>query len=313
MKKLVLILPCYNEEAVLESSFSRLDILFKDLIEKDLITSDSKICFVDDGSRDLTWTLISEFAGKSEFVSGIKLSRNFGHQFALLAGMESQAGQFDIYITIDVDLQDDISVIEQMIVEHQRGSMLIYGVRDDRTSDTAFKRFSAQAFYKLLRSMGTEMVYNHGDFRLIDDRVLKEFLGFHETNLYLRGIFPLLGFKTSVIKYSRSKREAGTTKYPIGKQVALAWNGVTAFSNKPLRFILYLGIFTFFISIILAIWATVIYLLGNTVHGWFSIIVPITLFGGIQMISLGIIGEYIGKIFTEVKSRPRYIIEKMIL
>lgn len=312
MKRLALILPCYNEEAVLESSFNRLELLFKDLITKDLITSDSKICFVDDGSRDLTWTIISELAQKSEFIRGVKLSRNFGHQYALLAGMESQAGQFDIYITIDVDLQDDITVIEQMIREYEHGAMLIYGVRDDRTSDTAFKRISAQAFYKLLRSMGTEMIYNHGDFRLIDDRVLREFLGFHEKNLYLRGIFPLLGFKTSIIKYSRSRREAGSTKYPISKQVALAWNGVTAFSNKPLRLILYLGLFTFVVSIILAIWATVIYLMGNTIHGWFSIIVPITLFGGIQMISLGIIGEYIGKIFTEVKSRPRYIIEKMI-
>ena len=308
---LALILPCYNEEEVIDSSYSKLKALFDDLVVRNVIDPKSKLFFIDDGSKDNTWQKIESF-NTQPYVKGIKLSRNYGHQYALLAGLTSQADLFDIYISIDADLQDDISTIEEMVSHYQKGSKVVYGVRNDRSSDSFFKRKTAEIFYKLMSKLGVESVYNHADYRLIDNDVLKSFLGFQEQNLFLRGIFPKVGYPSSIVYYRRKEREAGVSKYPFGKMLAFAWDGVSSFSVKPLRLILYLGFTTFFLSLILLVWALIAFMRGVVIPGWFSIIIPVTIFGGIQMISIGIIGEYVGKIYTETKSRPRFIIEKEI-
>jgi len=269
----------------------------------------SRIVYVDDGSSDSTWEIIRELSSSDDKARGIKLSRNFGHQFALLAGLETLYNRFDIYITIDADLQDDIHVMEQMVQLYKEGSSIVYGVRSDRSSDGFFKKQTAQGFYRFMSWLGVKTVYNHADFRLIDNVALGELTHFRETNLFLRGIVPLIGLKTSVIEYKREKRVAGETKYPMNKMLTFAWEGITSFSIKPLRIVLYLGILFFLLSIGLAIWALVVYLDQKTIPGWTSMIIPMAFFGGFQMIFLGIIGEYIGKIYKEVKARPRYIIE----
>jgi polyisoprenyl-phosphate glycosyltransferase len=312
MKKNILIIPCYNEEAVLHFTYNKLKILFEELIRDKVITPDSKICFVDDGSWDKTWDIIQSLCQSESYVQGIKLSRNFGHQAALISGLENKYGQFDTYITIDADLQDDISVIRSMIAEAEQGISIVYGVRNDRASDSIFKRTTAKVFYKLMKTLGANSVYNHADYRLIDNRALNGFLKFQERNLFLRGIIPLVGYKHSIITYKRTKREYGDTKYPLRKMISFAWEGVTSFSSKPLSLILYLGLLTFAISICILVWATFVMIKGWEIPGWFSIIFPTTFFGGVQMISIGIIGEYIGKIYKEIKSRPRYIIDENI-
>jgi glycosyltransferase involved in cell wall biosynthesis len=312
MKKNILIVPCYNEEAVLETTYSRLKSLYDDLISQNKISKDSKICFVDDGSLDKTWEIISKLCKSDEYVQGIKFSRNFGHQAALISGLESKYGLFDTYITIDADLQDDISVIGSMISETENGSSIVYGVINDRSNDSFFKRVTAKFFYKTMKALGANTLYNHADFRLIDNRALSELLRFQERNLFLRGIFPMLGYKYSIIQYKRAKREQGETKYPLRKMISFAWEGISSLSSKPLRLILYLGLSTFAFSMGILIWATFVVIKGWQIPGWFSIIFPTTFFGGVQMISIGIIGEYIGKIYTEIKARPRYIIEKNI-
>lgn len=309
--KLALVLPCYNEEEVIDSSYSKLATLFNDLTTKSIIDVDSKLIFIDDGSKDKTWDKIESFIGQP-FAKGIKLSRNFGHQYAVLAGLESQVNQFDIYISIDADLQDDINTIEEMVNHFQNGSKVVYGVRNDRSSDSFFKRKTAEGFYKLMSKLGVESIHNHADYRLIDNDVLHSFLRFNEQNLFLRGIFPKIGYPSSIVYYQRKEREAGVSKYPFGKMLSFAWDGVSSFSVRPLRMILHLGLITFFISLIMLIWAFIAFFRGTVIPGWFSIIIPITIFGGIQMISIGIIGEYVGKIYTETKSRPRFIIEKEV-
>jgi polyisoprenyl-phosphate glycosyltransferase len=308
--KLAIIVPCYNEEEILQSSNEKLLVLLDDLIGKKSIDPASKIFYVDDGSSDRTWEIIEGLTLSGGKAAGIKLSRNFGHQFALLAGLESQAGHFDIYITIDADLQDDIRVMEEMIRLNAEGSSIVYGVRSDRSSDSFFKRQTAQGFYKLMSWMGVKTIYNHADYRLIDSKALDELMRFGEANLFLRGIFPLIGLKYAVVEYSRSARTAGTTKFPLKKMTSFAWDGITSFSVKPLRIVLYLGILIFLFSIALAIWAIMVYTRHKTIPGWTSMIIPMAFFGGFQMIFLGIIGEYVGKIYKEVKARPRYIIEK---
>lgn len=309
--KLVVILPCFNEEEVLPSSVELLNNLFDELESKQLISSDSQLCFVDDGSSDKTWELIQ--SSSNNRVTGIKLSRNFGHQFALLAGLESLCGQFDAYITIDADLQDDINAIGEMVEHFKGGSQIVYGVRDDRKSDSFFKRRTAEGFYKIMNKLGVETVYNHADFRLVGNAALNAFLEFKERNLFIRGIFPRLGFNTSEVFYKRKERLAGETKYPLRKMMAFAWEGVSSFSVRPLRMILTIGFLCFLISITLIGWATYAYFSGAQLEeGWLSTIIPTTFLGGIQMISIGVIGEYIGKLYTEAKSRPRYIIEKSI-
>ncbi len=310
MKNNLLIIPCYNEEEVLLHTYEKIKDLYNELIAKKVLDPKSKICFVDDGSKDKTWEIIMNLSDQEPMVQGIKLSRNFGHQAALIAGLETKFGKFDTYISIDADLQDDITVIGKMISEAENGMSIVYGVRDERKSDSFFKRSTAKSFYNLMGFLGADTVYNHADFRLIDNNALRELLRFQERNLFLRGIVPMVGFNNSVVSYNRTKREYGTTKYPLKKMLAFAWEGITSLSFKPLHLILYIGIVMFAISCVILVWATVVLLMGRVIPGWFSVIFPSTFFGGIQMLSIGVIGEYIGKIYNEVKSRPRYIVER---
>jgi glycosyltransferase involved in cell wall biosynthesis len=309
MKKLALIVPCYNEEEILKSTYASLEGLFKKLILNNEIAEDSKICFVDDGSRDNTWAIIQELCNKCNLVRGIKLARNFGHQYALLAGLESQFNQFDVYISIDADLQDDIEVVWEMLQKHKEGAAIVYGIRNDRKTDSWFKRKTAEAFYQLMQSLGVKTVNNHADFRLVTNFALAQFLQFKEVNLFMRGIFPLIGLRTATVFYQRKERLLGESKYPFRKMLTFAWEGVTSFSVKPMRMVLLLGLSTFLFSCALIGWAVYCYVLGLVIPGWFSILIPIAVFGGIQMICLGIIGEYIGKMYAEIKARPRYVIE----
>jgi glycosyltransferase involved in cell wall biosynthesis len=267
---------------------------------------------VDDGSKDRTWELIQSYHRDYPHSRGLKLSTNFGHQNALMAGMMSLKEEVDCIVSIDADLQDDITVIEQMVDAHAQGFSVVYGVRKDRSSDTFFKRFTAQFFYKMMIWMKVKTVYNHADFRLLDRRVLLALAQFDEVNLFLRGMFPIIGFRSTEVFYSRKERLAGETKYPLRKMLAFAWNGITSFSTFPLRLIFNLGLLIFFLSIFLTIWAFIPVFTGNAVHGWASTVIPIFVFAGVQMISLGLIGEYVGKIYAEVKKRPRFFIEEKL-
>lgn len=310
MVKTVIIFPCYNEEAVLEITKNTVVQKLNELIQKNIISNESKICFVDDGSKDLTWNIIEGF--DENIVTGIKLSKNFGHQYALLAGLESLKDKFDVYITMDVDLQDDLNSIEDMVLAYKNGSDVVYGVRNDRASDSFFKKTSAEFFYKFMQKLGVNTVYNHADYRLISNRALHEFLKFGEVHLFLRGIFPLIGLKQSNVYYKRTPRTLGESKYPLKKMFSFAWEGITSFSAKPLKLVTAVGTIAILVSIFLSIWAIVQLMLGKVITGWTSLIILIVFFGGIQSISLGIIGEYIGKIYMQSKDRPRYGIEKTI-
>jgi len=310
--KLAIILPCYNEEEALEESFSKLNKYFISLINEKLITKKSIFCFVDDGSVDKTWNIIEKLRSTHQNINGIKLSRNFGQQNALLAGLTILHDQYDCYITLDVDLQDDITTIEKMLFEYNNGNSIVYGVRDDRSTDSFFKRISAIFFYKVMNFLGVETIHNHAEFRLLDNNSLTELLQFKEVNFFLRGIVPLLGFNTSKVYYNRFERKAGETKYPLSKMISLAWDGISSFSIKPMRFVLIIGFITFLSSIIISLWIIYIYLGGLSIPGWFSTLFPLLLLSGIQMMSIGLLGEYIGKVFLEIKQRPRFIIEKYI-
>ena len=308
--KLLVIFPCYNEEEILTNSIQKFFVYFDSLLADNYISADSRICFVDDGSTDSTWEIIT---GLEDYrVNAIKLSTNFGHQKALLAGMETFQNQFDAYITLDVDLQDDYTVITEMLHHYNKGCDIVYGVRDDRTTDSAFKRKSAQKFYSFMEFLGVKTIVNHADFRLINNKALNSFLKFGETHLFLRAIFPAIGLKHDIVYYKRLEREAGESKYPLKKMASFAWDGITSFSVKPLRYILITGLFSTFLSILFFLWAFVQLILGNVVHGWFSVIATVMFFGGIQTFALGIIGEYIGKIFLQVKNRPRFLIAEEI-
>ncbi|MFN3382453.1 MAG: glycosyltransferase family 2 protein [Runella zeae] len=310
--KLLLVVPCYNEEEILAKTHHTLRDYFARLVAENQISPESKICFVNDGSRDRTWKIIEAICETDPTSIGVKLSRNFGHQSAILAGLMEHISEFDCFITIDADLQDDIEAIGKMIVQHQEGAMVVYGVRDDRSSDSWFKRTTAESFYKLMHWMGVPVVFNHADFRLMDRRILEEFQSFKEVNLFLRGIIPLIGFRSEKVFYKRLEREAGETKYPLSKMLLFAWNGITSFSTFPMRLVLYFGAFNFFIALLIAGYIGFSYLFGSTVPGWTSIVLPMTFFSGANMIALGLIGEYVGKIYEEVKGRPRYIIEKIV-
>jgi glycosyltransferase involved in cell wall biosynthesis len=310
--KLLLVVPCYNEEEILLKTHYTLQQYCARLVTEGKIAPESKVCYVNDGSRDRTWTLIEEICQKDANSIGIKLSRNFGHQSAILAGLMHHAADFDCFVTIDADLQDDVEAIGQMIDQHREGAMVVYGVRDDRSSDTWFKRTTAESFYKMMRWMGVPVVFNHADFRLMDRRILEEFANFKEVNLFLRGIIPLIGFKSEKVFYKRFEREAGETKYPLKKMLLFAWNGVTSFSTFPMRLVLYFGVFNFLIAIAIGVYIGISYLFGSTVAGWTSIVLPMTFFSGANMIAIGLIGEYVGKIYEEVKGRPRYIIETVV-
>ena len=307
---LALVVPCYNEEEVLPKTKGELQKLLDRLRQKGLVNQESFICFVDDGSSDRTWELIEKFS-KEPSVKGLKLSRNCGHQNALLAGLFYVEGVCDAAVSLDADLQDDISVVEQMCEKFLQGYEIVYGVRKRRDTDTFFKRTSAEGFYKLMRFMGVEIVENHADFRLMSKRSLKWLKEFEEVNLFLRGIIPLLGLKSDVVYYDRKERFAGESKYPLKKMLAFAWDGITSFSVAPLRFITVLGGVVLVLSLILSIWALAAKLSGAAVSGWTSMMLIVLFLGGVQMLSIGIIGEYIGKIYKETKRRPRFFVEKI--
>jgi glycosyltransferase involved in cell wall biosynthesis len=312
LSRLLLVVPCYNEEAILGLTYATLKTYYAGIKERGLIASDSKICFVNDGSRDKTWDLIEELCRQDDSIIGVKLSRNFGHQSAIMAGLEKYIDSFDCFITIDADLQDDINAITSMIEKHREGAMVVYGVRGDRSSDTWFKRFSAEGFYILMQKMGVPVVFNHADFRLMDRRVLQELGNFKEINMFLRGIVPLVGFRNDKVVYNRLERVAGETKYPLSKMLLFAWNGITSFSTFPMRLVLYFGVFNFIVAMVIVAYIFLSYMIGHTVPGWTSTMLPLTFFSGSNMMALGLIGEYIGKIYEEVKGRPRYIIEKTV-
>lgn len=307
---LYVVVPCYNEEEALPITSERFLAELETLINKEKISPESRVLFVNDGSNDGTWGIITELSERDEHFIGISLSRNQGHQNALLAGLTEAKNNCDITVSIDCDGQDDISAVEKMIDEYMNGSEVVYGVRSSRDSDTFFKRFTAESFYRLLETMGAEVVFNHADYRLVSSKALDGLSQFQEKNLYLRGIFPLIGFKSSTVEYQRHERLAGKTHYPLRKMAALAVDGVTSLSVKPLRIITVLGLIISVISFIGTIWAFVMHCIGSTVDGWASVTCIVCFLGGIQLVSLGVIGEYIGKIYMEVKGRPRYIISE---
>ena len=309
-KILYLVIPCYNEEEVLPITKKALKEKMESLMKNKKISKDSKVMLVNDGSKDRTWELIEEYHKEDPLFVGVKLSRNKGHQNALLAGLMTAKKYADITISMDADLQDDINVIDKMIEENNKGSEIVYGVRSSRKKDSWFKRFTAESFYKLMRVMGVEVVFNHADCRLMSKRALDELERFDEVNLFLRGIVPLIGFQTSVATYERKERAAGESKYPLKKMLSFAWDGITSFSVKPLKMITTLGFIMLFISIIMIIYTIVVKILGNTVDGWAFIMLSIWFIGGVQLVSVGLIGEYVGKIYSETKHRPRYIIER---
>lgn len=307
---LYIVIPCYNEEEVLPITSELFLNELERLIDNGKISGDSRILFVNDGSRDGTWSIICGLSDKNIHFSGISLSRNRGHQNALLAGLMEAKDSCDITISIDCDGQDDIGAVEKMIDEYLSGSEVVYGVRSKRDSDNLLKRFTAEGFYKFMNKMGAEVVYNHGDYRLISSKVLYGLAEFQEVNLFLRGMIPMIGFKSSTVSYERRERMAGKTHYPMRKMLSLALDGITSLSITPLRMIMTLGIIFSAVSFIGIIWAIVMQLTGSTVAGWASLTCIICFLGGIQLICLGVIGEYIGKIYMEVKHRPRYIIEE---
>ncbi|MQB76866.1 glycosyltransferase family 2 protein [Limosilactobacillus reuteri] len=306
---LTIIVPCYNEEEVLPETVKELGNILTNLIEKDKIDSKSKLLFVNDGSKDRTWNLISDYTKKYNYVTGIKFSRNYGHQNALLAGMNLAVNFSDMMITIDADLQDDVNAIPKMVEKYYEGYDVVYGVRNSRKTDTFFKRRTALAFYGLMKKLGVNLVPDSADYRLLSKRATEGLLAFKERNLFLRGMVPLVGYKSTKIYYARKERFAGKSKYPLSKMLHFALDGITSFSIAPIHLILYLGLITVAISVICMIYVIIEKCLGHVVSGWSSLMISIWLLGGIQLISISVIGEYIGKIFSEVKHRPRYTIE----
>ena len=305
---LYVVVPCYNEEEVLEETTRQLKEKMETLIKDKKISNKSKVMYVNDGSKDKTWEIIQSIHKKEKLFTGVTLSRNRGHQNALLGGLMTAKKYADIVISMDADLQDDIHAMDEMIEKYKEGCDIVYGVRSARKKDTFFKRVTAEGFYKFMKILGVDCVYNHADYRLTSKRVLDEFANYKEVNLFLRGMFPLVGFKSDVVYYERNERFAGESKYPLKKMLNFAWDGITSFSVKPLRFICTLGFIILFVSIGIMIYSLVRKLTGNTVSGWTFLSISIWFIGGLQMISVGIIGEYIGKMYNETKARPRYII-----
>lgn len=314
MDKLAIVVPCYNEEEVLKIASEALREVLDDLIRKGKIASDSFILFVNDGSKDRTWELIEEeHAAYPVQVCGVKLAGNVGHQFALTAGLLTAQDMCDVTVSIDADLQDDVTVIEEMIDKFHGGNDIVYGVRRERKTDTFFKRTTAQGFYKMMNLMGVKTVYNHADFRLMSRRAVEELSKYKETNLFLRGMVPLIGYSTDCVYYDRKERVAGESKYPLKKMLALAFNGISSFSVKPISMILGLGLFIIGFSALALAYALISYFTGHVVPGWTSLILSIWFLGGLQLLAIGLVGQYIGKIYIEVKERPRYNIEKVLM
>ncbi len=308
--RLIIVIPCYNEQEVLPITAPMFLEKIRSLSAAGRITEDSRIMFVDDGSKDRTWEIITKLAEQDEHYIGIAQSRNRGHQNAVLAGLMEAKDMCDITISIDCDGQDDINAMDGMVDAYHEGCEIVYGVRSKRDTDTFFKRFTAESFYKLLNSMGAEVVYNHADYRLISSRALQELAKFKEVNIFLRGMVPLVGFKSTSVYYERSERAAGKSHYPLSKMLGLAFDGITSLSIKPIKMIIAMGIIVAIISFIGIIWAVVEAILGKTASGWASTTCIICFLSGVQLISVGVIGEYIGKIYMEVKHRPRYIISE---
>lgn len=309
MGKLAIVVPCYNEEEVLETTNKELVRVLKDLIDKNKVSDDSYIMYVNDGSKDSTWDKILEAYNDTKLVRGLNLAGNKGHQNALYAGLMYAKEDADMSISIDADLQDDTNVIEEMVDKYNQGIDIVYGVRNDRSSDSFFKRFTAQSFYRVMNMLGAKSVYNHADFRLMSKRAMDELALYKETHLFLRGIMPELGFRTDCVYYSRKERMAGESKYPLKKMLSFAFNGITSFSVKPLTMILWLGFIAIFISIVAIIYSLVRHFQGATITGWTSLFASIWFIGGVQLVCVGVIGQYVGKTFMEVKERPRYYIE----
>lgn len=314
MKKPILyvVIPCYNEEEVLRETAKQLHSKIGELIKCGKIAASSRIMFVNDGSKDKTWSIIQELHRKDNLFTGVNLSRNRGHQNALLAGLMTAKQKAGVVISMDADLQDDINVMDKMLDQYQEGAEIVYGVRSSRKKDSWFKRTTAESFYKFMKVMGVDVVFNHADYRLASARVLDELEKYQEVNLFLRGIFPLIGFKSAVVYYERGERLAGESKYPLTKMLSFAWDGISSFSVKPLRIIAVLGFIITAISGIVLLYSLLMNLLGNTVQGWTFIVCSIWLMGGMQTLFLGIIGEYIGKIYSETKARPRYCIAEIL-
>jgi glycosyltransferase involved in cell wall biosynthesis len=311
MPRLGIVIPCYNEQAVVLETAHRIEALLADLIAQRQVREDSGIYFVDDGSADATWSLVESLAARRSFFHGIKLSHNSGHQNALVAGLFHAPG--DVLVSIDADLQDDPEAIREMLAAYRGGSEVVYGVRRQRTVDTPFKRLSAEAYYRLLGALGVEVVFNHADYRLMSRRAIDALSAYGESNLFLRGIVPKLGFPHSTVYYDRHERFAGETKYPLHRMIAFAIQGVTSFSAAPLRAITMLGMFVSLLSVAASVWVLGVRIFsGDVVPGWASIVLPIFFLGGVQLLSLGVIGEYVAKIYLETKRRPRFIVERLV-
>ena len=311
-KTLYVVIPCYKEEAVLPETAKRLREKLHALIDQGRIASGSRILFVNDGSKDRTWEIIEGLHAQDPIYSGVNLSRNRGHQNALLAGLLTAVQYADMMVSMDADLQDDINAMDAMIDRYHEGYDVVYGVRSARKTDTAFKRMTAEGFYKLMRAMGVEIVFNHADYRLMSRRAVEGLAQFEEVNLFLRGIVPQIGYPWTCVEYERAARFAGESKYPLKKMIAFALDGITSFSVKPMRLILFVGALIFCLSLIALLWALIAKLSGHSVGGWTSLMCSIWMIGGIQLLSLGVIGEYIGKIYSETKRRPRFIIERVL-
>lgn len=309
MNCIYFVIPCYNEQEVLPITAEQLRIKYDQLLQSGLIAESSRILLVDDGSKDRTWQIISQLHQKDSRFQGVKLSRNRGHQNALLAGLMTARSFCDAAISLDADLQDDINAMDAMLQKFQDGCDIVYGVRSDRETDTVFKRCTAQGYYKFMSSMGGELVYNHADYRLMSRRALDGLAEFGEVNLFLRGIVPMIGYRSDIVTYARKERPAGKSKYPLKKMLAFAWEGLTSLSIRPIRMITILGTLIFLVSIGMLIYSVIRHAMGATITGWTSLAVSIWAIGGLQLLAIGIIGEYIGKVYLETKSRPKYIIE----
>lgn len=312
MQRLMIVVPCYNEEEILPYSTEKLTEVIKNLIKKSKIASNSGILFVNDGSKDKTWEIIQNEYAKNPYVYGLGLAGNVGHQNALFAGLQTAVEICDFSISIDADLQDDIEVIEQMVDEYLSGADIVYGVRSERKTDTFFKRFTAQSFYRIMEMMGVKTVYNHADFRLMSARAMKQLGQYKERNLFLRGMVPLIGYKTATVTYARKERLAGESKYPLKKMLSFAWDGITSFSIKPISMIMAFGGVIVACSVIAFIYTLVSYFMGHVSPGWSSLMISIWVLGGVQLLFIGVVGQYVGKTYIESKERPRYNVEKFL-
>ena len=309
---LYVVVPCYREEEVLPETAKRLKAKLTALIAQGKISPRSRILFVNDGSKDRTWPIIEELHAQDRIFSGVNLSRNRGHQNALLAGLMTAVQYADMMVSMDADLQDDIDAMDRMIDAYHEGCDVVYGVRSSRKTDSFFKRFTAESFYKLMKAMGVDIVFNHADYRLMSRRAVEGLSQFKEVNLFLRGIVPQIGYSWTTVEYERAKRFAGESKYPLKKMLSFAFDGITSFSVKPLRLILFLGAVIFALSLVMLLWTLIRWIAGATVSGWASLMCSIWMIGGIQLLALGVIGEYMGKVYSEAKARPRFIIERVL-